>query len=203
MPRHSANPLTLYARDGRRKYLTHSERKRFIATAANWPDTDLGTLCLVLAHTGCRLSEALSLTRCSVDPAEGFVAILSLKKRGSLLVREIPVPPDLLERLALLEAHRPEKGEARLWSWRRVWAWHLIKRVMAAADIPSGPHATPKGLRHAFGIHAIRSNVPLNLVQRWLGHASLSTTAIYADALGPEEREIAARMWVVERKKHA
>lgn len=26
-------------------------------------------------------------------------------------------------------------------------------------------------------------------------HASLSTTAIYADVLGPEEREIAARMW--------
>jgi integrase len=39
------------------------------------------------------------------------------------------------------------------------------------------------------------SAVPLNLVQRWLGHASLTTTAIYLDALGDEEREIAARMW--------
>jgi integrase/recombinase XerD len=54
---------------------------------------------------------------------------------------------------------------------------------------------TPKGLRHSFGIHAIRSGVPLNLVQRWLGHASMTTTAIYRDALGEEEREIAARMW--------
>lgn len=27
-----------------------------------------------------------------------------------------------------------------------------------------------KGLRHSFGIHAIRSGVSLNLVQRWLGH---------------------------------
>ena len=36
-------------------------------------------------------------------------------------------------------------------------------------------HATPKGLRHGFGIKAVVSNVPLNLVQKWLGHAQLST----------------------------
>jgi integrase len=34
-----------------------------------------------------------------------------------------------------------------------------------------------------------------NLVQRWLGHASMNTTAIYLQAIGDEEREIAARMW--------
>lgn len=41
-----------------------------------------------------------------------------------------------------------------------------------------------------------RSGVPLNLVQRWLGHARMETTAIYLQAMGDEEREIAARMWV-------
>jgi site-specific recombinase XerD len=39
------------------------------------------------------------------------------------------------------------------------------------------------------------SGVPLNLLQRWLGHAQLTTTAIYANAIGPEERQIAERMW--------
>jgi integrase/recombinase XerD len=34
-----------------------------------------------------------------------------------------------------------------------------------------------------------------NLVQRGLGHASLRTTAIYAEVVGPEERAFAARMW--------
>ena len=66
---------------------------------------------------------------------------------------------------------------------------------MREAAITAGPHATPKGLRHSFGLHAIRSDVPLNLVQRWLGHASMNTTAIYLQAIGDEEREIAARMW--------
>jgi hypothetical protein len=62
------------------------------------------------------------------------------------------------------------------------------------APPPKAPH-DPKGLRHSFRIHAIRSGAPLNLVQRWLGHASMTTTAIYLDALGEEEREIAARLW--------
>jgi site-specific recombinase XerD len=48
---------------------------------------------------------------------------------------------------------------------------------------------------HGFGVAAVQAGIPLNLVQRWLGHAQLSTTAIYAEAIGPEEQEIAARMW--------
>jgi integrase/recombinase XerD len=32
-------------------------------------------------------------------------------------------------------------------------------------------------------------------VQKWLGHAQLSTTALYANAVGAEEKDIAWRMW--------
>lgn len=59
----------------------------------------------------------------------------------------------------------------------------------------NGPHANPKGLRHGFGVTAVQKGIPLNMVQKWLGHAQLSTTAIYADAVGAEEQEIAGRMW--------
>jgi len=31
---------------------------------------------------------------------------------------------------------------------------------------------------------------------RWLSHAQFSTTAISADAVGDEERQIAARLWI-------
>ena len=50
-----------------------------------------------------------------------------------------------------------------------------------------GPHASPKGLRHGFGVAAVTADAPLNLVQKWLAHAQLSTTAIYADTVGAEE----------------
>ena len=69
-----------------------------------------------------------------------------------------------------------------------------MKEIMVAAAITGGP-AMPKGLRHGFGMNAFQSNVPPHLVQRWLGHASLKTTAIYADVIGPAERAFAERMW--------
>ena len=68
---------------------------------------------------------------------------------------------------------------------------------MAEAGI-SGTPAMPKGLRHGFGVNAFETSVPLHLVQRWLGHASLKTTAIYGDVMGPEERAFAERMWSEE-----
>jgi integrase/recombinase XerD len=53
----------------------------------------------------------------------------------------------------------------------------------------------PKGLRHSFGVRALETDVPPHLVQRWLGHAFLRTTALYGQVIGREERKIAARMW--------
>jgi len=61
-----------------------------------------------------------------------------------------------------------------------------------------GSHATPKGLRHAFGVAAVQKQIPLNLFQKWLGHSRLETTAIYADAVGAEERSIAKKMWNIK-----
>ena len=54
---------------------------------------------------------------------------------------------------------------------------------------------TPKGLRHAFAVTALQSGIPIDIVRRWLGHSRLSTTEIYADAVGSEERAIAGRFW--------
>ena len=53
----------------------------------------------------------------------------------------------------------------------------------------------PKALRHAFAVEAGQKGVPLNIVQRWLGHARMETTAIYANVLGDEERSLARRTW--------
>lgn len=187
---------SLYTPAGQRKYLTRDERARFIAAARAFPRGEVRTLCLTLAYTGCRISEALAIRVDAVELASGYIAIRSLKKRnGAVVIREVPVPADLLNaigdthRLALL---RPDQ---RLWPFSRSRAWQLVKIVMADAGIGPGIHATPKGLRHGFGLHAIQSGVPLNLVQRWLGHARMETTAIYLQAMGIEEREIASRMW--------
>jgi integrase len=58
-----------------------------------------------------------------------------------------------------------------------------VCEVMKAADI-SGTRATPKGVRHVFGIKGVTSLVPHNMIQKWLGHAKLSMMAFYLDAVG-------------------
>lgn len=131
-----------------------------------------------------------------IETDAGFIAITTLKRRCSTpVVREIPVPPDLIHELALVHCIGTSHPDRKLWSLSRSRAWTLVKQVMRSVGVTGGIHATPKGLRHGFGLHAIRCGVPLNLVQKWLGHARMETTAIYLQALGPEEVQIASRMW--------
>jgi integrase/recombinase XerD len=66
---------------------------------------------------------------------------------------------------------------------------------LIAVSGSSSARAIPKALGHGFAIEAGQNGVPLNIVQRWLGHARLETTAIYAGALGLEERKLARRTW--------
>ncbi len=190
--------MRLYNRDNRRVYLNASERERFAETA-QMQSLHIQAFCLTLLHTGCRLSETRELAVHSLQHSEGLISVRSLKKRDKHHVREIPAPQKLLDTLKHLEADASSQNNGLLWHGDgqmvdRVTAYRWVKQVMQEAGI-SGPQACPKGLRHGFGIQAISSGVPLNMLQKWMGHASIKTTAIYANAVGKEEREIAKRMW--------
>ncbi len=195
MQRITHQQSSLYGSDGRRKYLTPHERSTFIAAALTHPRAEVGTLALILAFTGCRISEALALRAANIERVDAFASVRSLKKRGKLVVREIPLPPFLIERLRSVHHLDELEPDSRLWTWSRGRAWWLIRDLMNTAGIAPGVHATAKGLRHGYAIHALRSGVPINLVKRWLGHASLATTEIYLEAIGEEERMFAERMW--------
>jgi integrase len=179
--------------------LTPAEREAFLK-AADEAEREVRTFCATLAHTGCRISEALALTADRVDLKDGTIVIESAKKRRTGIYRAIPVPPVLLDMLNLVhdvrtsQKRRDRGKEVRLWSWSRTKGWYVVCDVMKAAKI-RGPHATPKGLRHAFGIKAITCGVPINTLQQLFGHAQLSTTSIYADAMGAEKRQLVERMW--------
>ena len=62
----------------------------------------------------------------------------------------------------------------------------LVRRhaAKAATELPSlgrkrvGPHT----IRHTTAMHLLRSGVDINTIRAWLGHVSLSTTNIYAEA---------------------
>lgn len=202
--RESGVGMSLYSAAGMRKYLTAAERRRFLRAVQRLPPRDR-MFCLLLAWSGGRLSEALALTPDSFDLDSGAVMLETLKRRKRGVVRQIPLPPAILQALKQVFRLRalqrdPVRSRQRLWPWSRVTGWRRIKTVMASAGI-RGAAAMPKGLRHTFGVGAFEANVPAHLVQRWLGHASLRTTAIYGDVIGREERKIASRMWPRPRSR--
>lgn len=188
---------------GQRLYITDDERQALLAVAAK-ADRDVRAFCKVMVYTGCRISEALALSAKSIDLNAKVITFLSLKKHKNkktgirpIIHRQVPVPPELLDCLDNIYNLRQRKGRQRnekLWTWERMTAWRKMHELMAAAGI-TGPQASPKGLRHGFGVAAVSKGIALNMVQKWLGHAAMTTTAIYANAVGEEEQSIAARMW--------
>jgi integrase/recombinase XerD len=192
MSRSSPAPMSLWSSIGGRKYLNAAERRRF-GEAVRRVSLEERLFCLVLMWSGARISEVLALTPNSFDVETGLVTLETLKRRRRGIVRQVPLPPAVLHELDRFFAPRGSQADRRLWLWSRTTAWRRVKNVMAMAGITGGP-AMPKGLRHGFGVAAFQS-IPPHLVQRWLGHASMRTTAIYGDVSGPEERDFAARMW--------
>jgi hypothetical protein len=70
-----------------------------------------------------------------------------------------------------LHALRGEGRDVRLWPWSRMTGWRAVHAVMQAAGLDGVP-VSPKGLRNGFGVASVTAGIPLNLVQKWLGHAS-------------------------------
>jgi integrase len=186
----AGDPLTLFDGRGARKYLCTRELPRFLDVAAQ-ADKPTRAFCMLLAFTGCRLSEALALTPAQLDAETGRVVFRTLKRRRQVY-RAVPVPAELMTALCAMK--RIGTPDSRLWRWSRQTAWRRVKAIMSAAEI-SGPQATPKGLRHGFGVANAEENVPMATTQKWLGHAKLETTAIYQQAVGREENAFARRLW--------
>jgi integrase/recombinase XerD len=160
--------MELYDTRGQRKYLTHHERDRFLKAARSTPTPDRAFR-EILAYSGCRLSEALALMPDRVDPAAGVVVFESLKKKRRGIFRAAPMSTGLLETLARLQLHNARFGLGpALWSWSRATAWRRVRAVMRAAGVDAAA-ATPRGLRHAFGIVAVAAAVPLAIIQKWMG----------------------------------
>jgi integrase/recombinase XerD len=189
---------TLFDKRGNRKYLTAAERRE-VALAALHMAPQIATFLLTLLHTGARISELLAVTPERIDYANGVIIFETLKRRRRGIFRAVPVPPDLLRQLDAAHQVRdaqndPIRRVEPIWAWGRTTAWKHVKFVMRAAKINESL-AMPRAARHAFGVNAVQSAVALNIVQRWMGHARIETTAIYAEVTGKEEQALARRTW--------
>lgn len=179
-----------YDPTGRRKYLSKPEGTKFLSLASQL-DLPRRLFCETIHFTGCRISEALNLVALDLDECQSVVSIRCLKKRREIVVRRVPIPAWLVKDLKLLAADSPQ---GQLWDFSRTTGWRIVKEIMEKAGI-TGIHATTKGLRHGFGVRCALGNVPVNVIQRWMGHSDPETTAIYLAVHDDEERELIKRTW--------
>ncbi len=188
--------FTLHGPRGR-KYINRIELVNVLRVATHVSQRN-GLLTRIIAMTGARVSEVLSIAPAHCQVSECIIAFITLKRRR-YAIREVPVPRSLMQDLevefGLREAQRdPTRANRPIWRLHRASVYRLVHDIMLRAGV-SGAPASPRGLRHGFGVNTLQSGVPITLVQRWMGHARLSTTAIYLEVSGPEERFFATRFW--------
>lgn len=188
---------SLFGMRGERKYLNAAERARFFECTQHLP-LERQLFCRMLYYTGARISEVSALTHAQIDFSDRVVIYRTLKRRRDDVYRQIPLPDQYLAALKVWIEHKENLGVStldtnRLWSFGTRTGSRIIKHVMDLAKV-DGARASALGLRHGFAVQAV-TLVPLTQVKKWMGHCHMSTTALYLEVSGIEERQWAERMW--------
>ena len=152
----------------------------------------LRAMIVVLWRAGLRVQEALALTEHDLDP-----------RRGSLLVRrgkggrrrEVGMDDWAWEQVRPWLIARAELPPGPLFciidgpTRGRPWSGASVRREFRAVAARAGVRRrfAPHQLRHAHALELAREGVPLNIIQRQLGHTNLGTTSIYLQGIDPEE----------------
>lgn len=171
---------SLLGSDGSRKYLSETERASFLKAAHK---SKHKTFILFVAYTGCRVSEALRVRAMHLiddGPGARSVILETLKQRKSGVFRTVPIPDSLFDMILRQHDLLSINPKKRLWPRTRQWGWMVVKAVATEARIFSCA-ACPKGLRHSAATWAVNRDVPIAVIQRFLGHSNPANTEIYAN----------------------
>jgi site-specific recombinase XerD len=150
-------------------------------------------LIVVLWRGGLRISEALALAETDVDPRRGSILVRHGKgdKR-----REAGMDDWGFEHLQHWLDHRIALPVGPLLSvidgpkaGRRAWSATSARRELRTLASRAGVRRrfAPHQLRHAHAVELAREGVPVNIIQRQLGHSDLGTTSTYLQGIDPSE----------------
>jgi site-specific recombinase XerD len=183
--------------DKGRRYPADPPRVEEIVAVMRQAGTDLygrrlRGLIILLWRAGLRISEALALTESHLEVARG--SVLVRRGKGGRR-REVGMDEWAWDQLRpWLEArvsfpvgppfcviNGPTLGQP--WSSSQVRI--ALRRTAAQAGVRR--RFAPHQLRHAHAVEMAREGVPLNVIQRQLGHANLGVTSIYLQGIDSGE----------------
>ena len=147
---------------------------------------------VVLWRAGLRIHEALALTEHDLDPRRGSVLVRSGKGGRR---REVGMDEWGWEQVRPWLSARAELPPGPLFcvidgpTRGRPWSSASVRREFRQVAARAGVRRrfAPHQLRHAHALELAREGVPLNIIQRQLGHTNLGTTSIYLQGIDPEE----------------
>jgi site-specific recombinase XerD len=150
------------------------------------------TLIVVLWRAGLRISEALGLAESDLEPGRGAILVRQGKggKRREAGMDEwgwAQVRPWLEYRrgLPVGSLFCVISGDSR----GRPWTSSAVRTQFRRLAVQAGVRRrfAPHQLRHAHAVEMAREGVPLNIIQRQLGHANLGVTSIYLQGIDSGE----------------
>ena len=152
----------------------------------------LRAMIVVLWRAGLRIHEALALTEHDLDPRRGSVLVRSGKGGRR---REVGMDEWGWEQVRPWASARAELPPGPLFcvidgpTRGRPWSSASVRREFRQVAAHAGVRRrfAPHQLRHAHALELAREGVPLNIIQRQLGHTNLGTTSIYLQGIDPEE----------------
>ncbi len=180
------------------KYLTEEELNRLTVSFQSWFDQAPGkwrknrarhwAVFLTMRFSGARLGEVIQVddTR-DIHWREGEIRVPTLKRRQAAY-RTVFLPQNVLTEISRILAEFPELRGRLLRVHPRVFRRVFAERAREAGIQKELAH--PHVLRHSRAIEMIRAGVPLSLIQQLLGHAFLSSTAVYLQVFQGEARRI-------------
>jgi site-specific recombinase XerD len=149
-------------------------------------------LIVLLWRAGLRISEALTVTEHDLDTRLG--AILVRHGKGGRR-REVGMDPwgwehlrpwlELRLRLPVGPLLCVIEGPTRGRSWASDAARAQLRRIASKAGVRR--RFAPHQLRHAHAVELAHEGVPLNVIQRQLGHTNLGVTFIYLQGIDNAE----------------
>jgi site-specific recombinase XerD len=147
---------------------------------------------VVLWRAGLRISEALALAESDLDRSRGSIVVRCGKggKRrqvgmdrwaweqvGPWLEARVALPVGAL--LCVIDG--PTAGRP----WSPAAARSTLRTLAVGAGVRR--RVAPHQLRHAHAVEMAREGVPLNVIQRQLGHANLGITSVYLQGIDNSE----------------
>ncbi len=152
----------------------------------------LRALIVVLWRAGLRIQEALELAEGDLDSRRGAILIRSGKNGRR---REVGMDDWAWEHLAGWSAQRLELPPGPLFCilagptagrpWPQTGARAQLRRLAVQAGVRR--RFAPHQLRHAHAVEMAREGVPLNVIQRQLGHSNLGVTSVYLQGIDNAE----------------